>query len=179
MAEPLIRKQLIGIAGSAAAMATLVLLWRCRSLLPHSQPREDDPQSRLAFALTWLLLPGIALLIGIVGASRRGFHEDAIDGTRTPVSPALEINLRYNQNTLEQVALAAIAWTGLALQLPHDQLFLLPIMATLFLVGRIAFFAGYLIYPIGRVYGMTLTVLPTIISYGWLVSRVIIDKIFL
>jgi hypothetical protein len=34
--------------------------------------------------------------------------------TRTPSSHSFEINLRYNQNTLEQTVLAVIAWTGLA-----------------------------------------------------------------
>jgi len=35
-----------------------------------------------------------------------------------PQSPGLQINLRYNQNTLEQTVLAAVAWSGLGLALP-------------------------------------------------------------
>ncbi len=165
------KKQLIGFVGALAAMMTLALLWYCRDALPQIRPSGDDLPNRLAFVLTWLVLPGLALLIGVIGAARRGFYRDAIDGTRTPASPALEINLRYNQNTLEQVLLASIAWAGLAIKLPAEMLFLLPAMAVIFLAARLAFFIGYLIYPVGRTFGMTLTVTPTIIAYIWLLGR--------
>ena len=169
----LFRKQLIGGAGALAAFVTLALLWHWREAFADPGPAADDIQARLGFVLTWLLLPGLCLLIGVVGASRRGFYHDAIDGTRTPASPALEINLRYNQNTLEQVLLAAIAWSGLALQLPHGLLYLIPVLSVVFLIGRLAFFVGYLIYPMGRAYGMVLTVLPTYIAYLWLTWRLL------
>ena len=167
------RKQLIALAGALAALLTLALVWHYRARFSGYGPAADDPQARVDYALTWLLLPGIALLIGIVGAARRGFYPDAIDGTRTPASPALEINLRYNQNTVEQLLLAAIAWLGLALRLPHQLLFVIPAMAVLFLVGRITFFAGYLIYPVARAYGMVLTIVPTLIAYVWLTWRLL------
>jgi hypothetical protein len=121
-----------------------------------------------AFGVRWMLLPGLCLLLGVIVAARRGFVPDAIDGTRTPASRSLEINLRYNQNTLEQTVLACIAWAGLAIRLPLEQLILIPAMATLFVIGRGAFWAGYLLHPMGRAFGMVLTVLPTLASYGWL-----------
>ena len=37
-----------------------------------------------------------------------------------------------------------------------------------FVIGRGAFWAGYLLHPMGRAFGMVLTVLPTLASYGWL-----------
>src|ERR1051326_43556 len=71
-------------------------------------PQDDDVAARLAFAAKWLLVPALCLLAGI-GAlgSLRFFSDDAIDGTRTPASRTLEINIRYNLNTLEQTVLAA------------------------------------------------------------------------
>jgi hypothetical protein len=168
-----LRKQLLGGAGAFAAAVTLALLWRTRDAFPVIGPASDDVADRLAFAATWLLLPGLSLLIGVVGAARRGFYADAIDGTRTPASPALEINLRYNQNTVEQILLAAIAWVGLALKLPSDLLPIIPLIAAVFFIGRIAFFIGYLIHPIARAYGMVLTILPTLIAYGWLSWRLV------
>lgn len=162
------RKQMIGFAGAMAALLTLALIWIGRAAFVGFTPISDDPQERLDLALIWLLLPGLTLLIGVVGAARRGFYKDAIDGTRTPASPALEINLRYNQNTVEQVLLAAIAWVGLALRLPREMLFIIPVMAVTFFFGRVTFFIGYLINPVARTYGMTLTVVPTIAAYAWL-----------
>jgi hypothetical protein len=131
----------------------------------------DEPSRRLAFALRWMILPGLCLLLGVMVAGRRGFIADAIDGTRTPASRSLEINLRYNQNSLEQAVLVCIAWVNLATTLPIAHLVLIPAMATLFVIGRAAFWVGYSIYPMGRAFGMVLTALPTMGAYAWLVWR--------
>jgi hypothetical protein len=168
----LFRKQLIGGAGAAPAVALALLGWAyAPQLLPNIALPVDDTASRLAFAAQWLLVPGWMLLAGVFGASRRGFYADAIEGTRTPTARTLEINLRYNQNTIEQTILAAIAWTSLAVVLPHDQLILIPGMAILFAIGRITFWAGYMLHPMARTFGMTLTVIPTIIAYLTLTWR--------
>jgi uncharacterized membrane protein (UPF0136 family) len=83
----------------------------------------------------------------------------------------LDITLRYNRNTLEQVVLAAIAWTGLALALPHEQLKLISAMAIAFFIGRVLFWIGYLITPVGRAFGLGLTFYPTIAALVWLALR--------
>jgi hypothetical protein len=166
---PFRRKQLIGIAGAVPAFIVVLLtLDHSRDLLRFVVLPSDDLSSRLAFAVRWMLLPGICLLLGVIIAGRRGFIPDAIDGTRTPASRSLEINLRYNQNTLEQTVLACIAWAGLAIRLPAAHLPLIPAMAVLFTVGRGTFWVGYLFHPMGRAFGMVLTVVPTLASYGWL-----------
>jgi len=168
----MIQKQLIVIAGAVPAFLTVLLVWRyAPRLFASARLPLDNTADRLGFAVQWLLIPGLTLLAGVWVAGRRGFMPDAIEGTRTPSSPSFEINLRYNQNTLEQTVLAAIAWTGLALALPHDQLPLIPAMAFTFGFGRLTFWIGYLLHPLGRAFGMVLTVLPTILAYIWLVSR--------
>jgi hypothetical protein len=166
------RKQFVGAIGSAAALAVLLIFHHVapRLLAGLALPR-DDASDRLAFAARWLVAPGATLLAGVWAAARRGFYPDAIDGTRTPANPALEINLRYNQNTLEQLVLAAIAWAALAVTVPIGSLYLIPAMAITFVIGRITFWIGYLIYPTGRAFGMVLTILPTIAAYAWLIGR--------
>lgn len=146
--------------------------------LPHAEALfggvtmpADDPGSRLAFAARWMLLPAACLLAGVAGAARRGFIAEAIEGTRAPIRPSLEINLRYNQNTLEQTVLACIAWASLAVMLPMTHLALIPAMATLFAIGRAAFWIGYLIHPMGRAFGMALTAFPTLAAYVMLALR--------
>lgn len=166
------RKQLIVIAGAAAGVGFVATVWaNLFTWFSWAQPAADDMTNRLAFALRWLLAPGVALAVGVSAAGRRGFLADAIDGTRTPSSHGLEINLRYNQNTLEQAVLAAIAWVSLALVLPHRWLTVIPAMACLFLVGRALFWIGYRVYPTLRAFGMVLTALPTFVAYIWLVWR--------
>ena len=75
----MIRKQLIVVAGALAGLLAAVLA-ACYSarLLSWVVLPEDDTASRLRFAARWLLLPGLTLLAGVMGAARRGFF------TRTP-----------------------------------------------------------------------------------------------
>jgi hypothetical protein len=171
--EPLARKQLLALGGIVPAVLATLLVWRSAPrLFAGLALPVDTSADRLAFALHWLLVPGLTLLAGIaLLAGRRFFAAAAIDGTRTPTSRGLEINLRYNLNTLEQTVLAAIAWTGLSLALPSTRLYLIPAMALLFGVGRAAFWIGYLIDPMGRAFGMVLTALPTMIALVWLGLR--------
>ena len=161
-------KQLAVVFGAGAAVALLVLAWSLLSDLPLPPPDGDDTAARLGFAAHGMLLPGLALLLGIViVANRRFFVADAIDGGESK-SRLIEIARRYNLNTLEQTVLAAIAWAGLALSLPHVELKLIPAMAVSFFVGRILFFAGYLITPVGRAFGLGLSAYPSFAALIWL-----------
>jgi hypothetical protein len=103
-----IRKQLIVLGGCAPALVAVILMYQnAAQLFARVKLPADDTASRLAFVTDWLILPGISLLAGIIAASqRRFFSVQAIDGTRAPPQPSLEINLRYNHNTLEQSVLA-------------------------------------------------------------------------
>ena len=85
----------------------------------------------------------------------------------------LETALRYNQNTLEQTVLAAIAWCGLAVAVPQA---FIPAMTGLFVVGRVTFWLGYLVYPTARAFGMVSTGLPTMAAYVWLVADALADR---
>ena len=127
---------------------------------------------RLAYAARWLLAPGICLLAGIgVAGNWRFFSDDLINGERTGVAWAMEVNLRYNQNTLEQTVLAAVAWAGLALTLAPQDLRLIPALAGLFVAGRAAFWIGYLLAPWARAFGFGLTFYPTAVSLIWLAGQ--------
>ena len=166
------RKQGIVVALGLLALGVVAAVARgAPAWLADFVPPADDLATRLAFAVRWLLAPGCTLLAGIQFTASRGFHPDAIDGTRTPRSHGLEIALRYNQNTLEQTMLAAIAWLGLAVSVPHAALAFIPAMAALFVVGRTTFWIGYLLHPTARAFGMVMTALPTLAAYGWLLAR--------
>jgi hypothetical protein len=166
----MLRKQILVAAGMAAALLVLLLLYASGVALRFPTPAGDDEAARLAFAARWLLVPAVCLLAGIgVTANGRFFIADAIDGSRD--SPSLEINFRYNQNTLEQTVLAAVAWSGLALALPHERLGLIPLLAVFFATGRATFWIGYLIAPWARAFGLGLTFYPTVVALIWLAIR--------
>lgn len=155
---------------AVAVDIAVALYWSWGAPDPLPQTSGD----RLAFAAQWLLLPGLTLLAGIGStANRRFLTPDAIDGDRRVDNNAFEINLRYNQNTLEQVVLAAIAWMGLALILPAEQLGIVPRLAVLFVVGRGAFWLGYLYAPWARAFGMGLTAYPTFVALAVLAWRAV------
>ena len=138
------------------------------------RPEVSDSLGRLVFAAQWLVVPGLMLLVCVLlTMSTRFVSQDAFDGTRTPSSRFMEINLRVTQNTLEQVVLAAIAWIGLSLALPAERLGAIPVLAALFAVGRILFWVGYQINPLARAIGFGLTAVPTAVAILWLAWRAI------
>jgi hypothetical protein len=166
------RKIAIGIIGVVPAACIVALVFCFAADLFHQVALPADTAGdRLAFVARWMVLPGLSLLLGVIFAARRGFYADAIDGTRAPANYAMEINLRYNTNTLEQTLLAGIAWSALALVIPISSLVIIPAMASMFFAGRIAFWIGYLIHPMGRAFGMALTMLPILVSFVWLTLR--------
>jgi hypothetical protein len=169
----MVGRQVLVAIGMTVAAIVVFFAWT-GPLHPVVNLPTDDVAERLAFAAKWLLVPGFALLIGIgFTANRRFFVSDAIDGSPTPQSKSLEINLRYNRNTLEQAMLVAIAWPLLALWLPAGQLGLIPVLAVLFGFGRVAFWIGYLIAPWARAFGFALTFYPTVAAFIWLAVRVL------
>lgn len=162
------RKQYLILGGMLTAIAVclvfgLYVQWGAPDPLPGSLAE------RIAFAARWLLVPGLSLFVGIAfTANRRFMMPNAIDGDRRVDNDAFEINLRYNLNTLEQAVLAAVAWLGLAITLPAEQLGLIARMAVMFGVGRAAFWLGYLYAPWARAFGMGLTSYPTFVALVFL-----------
>jgi hypothetical protein len=156
----MLRKQLLIAAGMFMAIAVCIG-WGMFGGWGTPYPAPETSGDRLAFAWRWMLIPGFTLFLGVgFAAASRFFLPDAIDGERRVENKAFEINLRYNLNTTEQLALAAVAWSGLALVLPPESLGLIPRLAILFGIGRVAFWLGYLFAPWARGFGMGLTSYP-------------------
>lgn len=120
-------------------------------------------QDRITLAIQCALLPGLMLLIGIGVLGSGRFGNEAEDPTACQASSqGMKVNVRYLSNTHEQFTLFLIALLGLALALPAPALTLLPIYASLFVIGRIAFWIGYHINPLYRALGFGMTFYPTV-----------------
>lgn len=120
-------------------------------------------QDRLTLAIQCALLPGLMLLVGIGVLGGGRFGNEAEDPTACEASSqAMKVNIRYLSNTHEQFTLFLIALLGLALLLPAPALTVLPIYASLFVIGRIAFWVGYHINPLYRAVGFGMTFYPTV-----------------
>ncbi len=99
-------------------------------------------------------------------ASARFVSADDIDGSGGGTSSPLAARRRaVLANTLEQAVVAAPAQVALATLLPGQALALIPMLAALFVAGRLAFAAGYARGAPGRAFGFGLTFYPTVAAY--------------
>ncbi|MGA7975327.1 MAG: MAPEG family protein [Pseudolabrys sp.] len=158
------------LAGMAAAVALTVIALLAAYFLSKSGAdtlRLSAPEASALAAL--------ALVFCIGGIARkRFFHTDVIGGAAYD-KPGSEVAVDkvVLQNTLEQTVLAAVGYNGLAAVLPGIAPALLPVLVSLFLIGRILFIAGYAKGAGGRAFGFALTFYPTVAAYAILVAALL------
>ncbi|WP_255415189.1 MAPEG family protein [Vitiosangium sp. GDMCC 1.1324] len=136
---------------SAGAIAGLAF-----ALLPPA-PVLPTVEQRVAFALRCTLVASWTLVAGILAVATKRFTSEAIDPLSGVESPALRIHARYLQNTLEQLVLFCIASVALATLLKAEELKVLVVATLVFVLGRVAFWIGYLKDPLLRIPGFNAT----------------------
>jgi hypothetical protein len=144
-----------------AALITAVSLGGIALLIPLSTLPADEPGARLAWAVPWLLLPVLTLLVSIARVANHRFHTpEDIDGSGlTHATPQIQVLRALLQNTLEQTVLAIAACVTWATVMPLHWLRVIPMAALLFVAGRLLFARGYCQRP-GRAMGFGLTMYP-------------------
>jgi uncharacterized membrane protein YecN with MAPEG domain len=83
-----------------------------------------------------------------------------------PASEQLRISVAIVQNTLEQAVLAAVLYLALARLGQPDEAALVPQLAALFCLGRLAFWIGYRHGAPWRAFGFAVTFYPTVVGYA-------------
>ena len=147
---------------AALALTLLVLIgaiaWQPEFLLP-----EGVLPNHLAFALRWDAAVLVCLVIAIGNLARHRFFTPAdIDGSGlTSGTDRARMFQAILQNTLEQSVLAVLAHLVWAASVPGAWLGAIPAAVILFVVGRIAFAAGYSGGAPARAFGFALTFYPT------------------
>lgn len=121
----------------------------------------SSPEARIAYALRCDFWAATALFAGIARIAAARFFTNEIDGSVAPRARALEIDRAYLTNTTEQLLLLVFAHVGLALVVAEHGLALIPILVTLFLVGRVTFWLGYRHSAPARAFGFGTTFYPT------------------
>lgn len=161
-----------GVAlGMAGALVTgLVVLWIAHAWTPAAWLSGDETAARLDVAAWSVLVVSIALLICIARlAKHRFFTPVDIEGSGlTEGSARAKLLQALLQNTLEQLCLAGAVYFAAALLFPRAWLGAVPAAATLFLLGRVLFFARYEHGAPARAYGFALTFYPTVILLAML-----------
>lgn len=137
------------------------------NLLPALIDFPTDLTERLAFAVKACVFPFFWVLVGVtlVSTGRRRSPEDIGGSAAGPPSDKIAIPAAFLQNTLEQAALAAVAYLALAVLLKGPWLSLIVVGVIFFCVGRVLFLKGYRRGARGRALGMTLTMLPAAAAY--------------
>jgi uncharacterized MAPEG superfamily protein len=101
----------------------------------------------------------------LVIAGTRPIYSDVIDGNDQ--SQRLAVQVRIQRNTLEQLVLMALAHLCLATLLEPENLKILPVLTTLFVVSRVLYWIGYSIHPTLRSFGFVATFYPNIAALVW------------
>ncbi|MEW6491270.1 MAG: MAPEG family protein [Cyanobacteriota bacterium] len=124
-------------------------------------PVLDTAEQRLIFTLRWQIFPALMLFAGVAAIGNERFLSPAINPLAGVESDKTRVHLRYLSNTLEQFVLFFVASLILSTFLDNPSIKLIPILATLFVFGRIAFWLGYLQNSLYRAFGMGVTLYPT------------------
>jgi hypothetical protein len=128
---------------------------------------------RLALVIkdsVFALVPGV---IGICIVAAQRLNPNMWVGRVAKPNSSLDINTRFILNTFEQFTAFFIANAGLAIYCPLEQARTLPILTTLFVMGRVLFWIGYHKNPYLRAFGFGLTFYPTVAAFAWLMVRMI------
>lgn len=147
----------------SGAIFSAVWLWMGYSFLDIDLPLWVTTGDRLAYVAKCEIFAALMLLAGIMAvAGQRFFSNDAIEGQTEGLSPAITINLRYVQNTLEQLILLVIAHLAYAATASSGEMKIIPLLISLFIVGRGCFWFGYHQNALSRAFGFAVTFYPTV-----------------
>lgn len=147
--------QRIVVTGAASGVVVMiVLLWTLYNLLPVPDGAELV-FNRIAYALKWNVLAILPLFAMLAAIGNERALSEAIDPTRGKESPAMLVNIRVANNTLEQFVIFAAGTLGLAAALDGPEVRIIGATAITFFLMRIAFWIGYRIRPVFRAFGFS------------------------
>lgn len=134
-----------GFAAIAASLIVSTLLWfALRRYLPPLEGM-DELSARMVVALKCLVLATLFTLVaGVEAVAHERFQTAAFDPLQGHQTKRLRVNLRYLQNTLEQIVVFGVGLFGLAAYLSNGEAMrAVPATAIVWILNRFAFWIGY------------------------------------
>lgn len=144
----------VGAATGVAVMAASV--WILTTVLP-APSIADTVADRLAYTLRANILAIVPFIIMLITIGNSRFLSEAIDPTRRAESPAMVIDGRVADNTLQQNFVFAIVSLALSTVVPLHYLQVVWACAMVFVLARAVFWMGYRRHPLYRAPGMSAT----------------------
>jgi hypothetical protein len=135
-------------AGAAAIALSAIFsaaLWLGIRYFAPAIAGMDGVSSRMLFTLKWLCVAVLfCFATGIDAVAHERLQSPAFDPLRGFETHRLRVNLRYLQNTLEQLIMLVVALFGLTAYCPDGEAMRAVEATTLvWILGRLAFWAGY------------------------------------
>ena len=133
------------------------------------QPQSWDIADRLDLLLKCSVVTSFPFLAATIVVAAQRLNPRYLQGKGFRPDSVLDINWRIAQNSLEQFVLYFVGLGAMSLYLVPKDAQTLPILASLFFVGRVIYWWGYHYNTYIRAFGFGLTFYPTVIVYAWLV----------
>jgi hypothetical protein len=134
-----------GLGAIAASLIVSIILWfaLCRFLPPLKG--MDDIGARMIVALKCVAIATLFTLVaGVQAVAHERLQSAAFDPLAGHQTERLKINLRYLQNTLEQILVFSIGLLGIAAYLPSGEAMrAVPATTIVWILNRFAFWVGY------------------------------------
>jgi hypothetical protein len=134
-----------GMAAIAASVAISAILWVALWQLLPPLSGMDSLQARMLVALKCVALATLFCFVaGIETVAHERLQSNAFDPLQGHQTERLRVNLRYLQNTLEQLVVFAVGLFGLATFLDSGPAMRIVIASTVvWILNRFAFWIGY------------------------------------
>lgn len=161
------KDQKIVATGAATGVLTMVAALIGLSSVIAGLPHDAMTGDRLAYAVQWIALAALPLILAIGSVGNARFASEAIDPTAGKESEAVAINCRVVDNTMQQYLLFAAASLAVAAGARGDQLSIVAAGAIVFVFARLAFWIGYRIRPVYRAAGFASTFYLNLILFGY------------
>ena len=134
-----------GLGTIAASVIVSIVLWfaLCRFLPPLKG--MDDIGARMIVALKCVVVATLFTLVaGIQAVAHERLQSAAFDPLAGHQTERLKVNLRYLQNTLEQILVFSVGLFGIAAYLPSGEAMrAVPATTIVWILNRFAFWVGY------------------------------------
>jgi hypothetical protein len=139
------RQRRAGMRVIALSMAVAIVLWLALYRLLPPLGGMDDLAARMVVALKCVAVATLFCLVaGVEAVAHERLQSDAFDPLAGHQSKRLQVNLRYLQNTLEQLIVFTVGLFGLAAYLSTgEQMRAVVATTVVWILGRFAFWIGY------------------------------------
>ena len=152
-----------------AAGVTSTVYYAALDLASDWQPQSWEIADQLALLVKCSVVTTLPFIAAIIVVAAQRLNPRYLAGKDIKPDSALDINARVAQNSLEQFVLYFVGLGAMALYLTPKDAQTLPILATLFFIGRVLYWWGYHHNTYVRAFGFGLTFYPTVIVYAWLI----------